>query len=526
VLKVKQTTEAPEAIETQALVTWVFQVPPGVWGIPDAGADLERLSGESPALPPTEPRLETGLEALNHRSGGRLAELARAGELTGKAGETLVLHQPPGFKAKRLLLVGAGKPEKFSLHDIRNLAGTAARYLKSRGVGEFAFWFRPLQAGMSAGDAAQAAVEGVALANFDPDRYQTEKKNRKAVESLQLAGLVGESEAGVRRGLVLAEAQNFTRELVNEPGNRLTPRLFSERAAEAARQAGLEADVLDETRMRELKMGALLSVAQGSEEPPRLVVLTYTPPGWPESGKPALGLVGKGITFDSGGISIKPGEGMEKMKYDMAGGAAVVGALRALAELKPKVKVIGVIPLSENLPGGRAQKPGDVQVAMSGRTIEVINTDAEGRLVLADALTYARQLGATHLIDAATLTGAIVIALGHVHAGAFTNNQAFLDAFLASAHAAGERFWPMPLDDDYHDNITSEIADIRNTGKGRGGGAINGAMFLKEFVGETPWIHLDIAGTAWLEEGKAWMAKGPTGIGVRSFVRFAEEFRG
>jgi len=253
------------------------------------------------------------------------------------------------------------------------------------------------------------------------------------------------------------------------------------------------------------------------------VVLTYTPPGW-RADQPVLGLVGKGITFDSGGISIKPGEGMEKMKYDMAGGATVLGALRAIAALKPAVKVLAVIPLTENLPSGRAQKPGDVQIAMSGKSIEVVNTDAEGRLVLCDALHYARQLGATHLIDAATLTGAIVVALGNVHAGAFTNNQKFLDSFLASARAAGEKFWPMPLDDDYRDNIKSEIADIRNTGKGRGGGAINGALFLKEFVGDVPWVHLDIAGTAWLEESQPGLAKGPTGIGVRTLVHFAEHF--
>jgi len=501
VLKVKLNLEAPEAIETSALVTWAFQ--------------------ETAA----EPRLETGLAAFDQRTGGRLAELAAGGELTGRAGETLLLHQPAGFKARRLLLLGAGKPEKFSLADLRNLAGTAARFLKSRGISEFTFFIRPLQIGTSPADAADAAAEGVALGNFEPDRYQTEKKNRKAIEALQLAGLTQDAEAGVRRGLILAEAQNFARELVNEPGNRLTPRLFAERAAEVARQVGLSADILEENRLRELKMGALLSVAQGSEEPPRLVVLTYTPQTW-EQGKPVLGFVGKGVTFDSGGISIKPGEGMEKMKYDMAGGAAMVGALRALAELKPGVKVIGVIPLTENLPSGRAQKPGDVQIAMSGKSIEVVNTDAEGRLVLADALTYARQLGATHLVDAATLTGAIVVALGNVHAGAFTNNQTFLDAFQASACAVGEKFWPMPLDDDYQDNIKSAIADIQNVGKGRGGGAINGAMFLKEFVGETPWIHLDIAGTAWLEEAKPWMAKGPTGMGVRTLVHFAEHFGG
>jgi leucyl aminopeptidase len=239
-----------------------------------------------------------------------------------------------------------------------------------------------------------------------------------------------------------------------------------------------------------------------------------------------MGLVGKGITFDSGGISIKPGEGMEKMKYDMAGGATIAATMRALAELKPKIKVIAVIPLSENLPSGRAQKPGDVQVAMSGKSIEVVNTDAEGRLVLADALYYARQLGATHLIDAATLTGAVVVALGHVNAGAFSNNQRFLEAFLASSRVAGEKFWPLPLDEEYRDNITSTIADIQNVGKGRGGGAINAAMFLKEFVGEIPWVHLDIAGTAWLEEGKPWMPKGPTGIGVRTLVHLVEHFPG
>jgi leucyl aminopeptidase len=377
------------------------------------------------------------------------------------------------------------------------------------------------------GDAVQAAVEGVLLANFEPAAYQTDRKNEKSIAVLQLVGLPEQaraaSEAGRRRGLILGEAQNFARELVNEPSNRLTPRLFAERVEGRARQVGLGVDVLDVNRLRDLEMGALLSVAQGSDEPPRLVVLTYSPPGW-STGEPVLGFVGKGITFDSGGISLKPGEGMEKMKYDMAGGAAVAAALCAIARLEPARKVLGVIPLTENLPSGRAQKPGDVQIAMSGKSIEVINTDAEGRLVLADALTYARRLGATHLLDAATLTGAIQVALGGVYAGAFSNDQKFLDAFLASARAAGEKFWPMPLDDQYKDNVKSDIADLRNTGKGRGGGAINGALFLQEFVEGAPWIHLDIAGTAWLEEPRPGLAKGPTGIGVRTFVHFAENF--
>ncbi|MDA2914140.1 leucyl aminopeptidase [Acidobacteriia bacterium AH_259_A11_L15] len=511
-LDVQLTFDAPETIPTPALATWVFE------------AD-------------GKPLLEDVLAGFDKKAGGRLKELADAGELTGKSGQSLLLHDAPGLKARRLLLLGAGKREKFAPADLRKLAGTAARFLKARGLTEFAFLLRSLPAATAAADAAQAAVEGVILANFEPATYQTSKKDQKPISALTLAGLPAAEqktlEAGVTRGRVIADAQNFARELSNEPSNRLTPRLFAERASEMAREVGLGIDVLEEDRLRGLKMGAFLAVARGSEEPPRLVVLTYAPSGWkpgapvhgePAQGEPVLALVGKGITFDSGGISIKPGEGMEKMKYDMAGGATMLAALRALARLRPKHKIIAVVPLTENLPSGRAQKPGDVQRAMSGKSIEVINTDAEGRLVLADAVTYARQLGATHLVDAATLTGAIVVALGHVHAGAFTNNQEFLDAFLASARAVGESFWPMPLDDDYADNIKSDIADLRNTGKGRGAGATNAALFIKEFVGDTPWIHLDIAGTAWLEEAKPWMPKGPSGIAVRTLIHFAENF--
>ena len=531
-LKVSLTFDAPEGVASPALVTWAFEpwaAAPGERRLEGVLEDLDRWADESPAVPPAAPRLEYALAAFDQRTEGQLQELAAAGELTGKSGEAVLLHHPNGFGAQRLLLLGAGKSGKFSLADIRTLAGVAARFLKGRGLTDFAFLLRALPSGVPAGEAAQAAVEGVELANFDPAVYQTGKNNKKKIAALTLAGLPAAEqaalEAGIRRGQVIAEAQNLARALANEPANRLTPRMFAERAAQIAREVGLQADILDENRLRELKMGAFLSVAQGSEEPPRMVVLTYTPANW-KTGSPVLGLVGKGITFDSGGISIKPGEGMEKMKYDMAGGATMLGVMQALARLKPAQKVLAVIPLTENLPSGRAQKPGDVQIAMSGKTIEVINTDAEGRLVLADAVTYARQLGATHLVDAATLTGAIHVALGGLYAGAFTNNQKFLDAFLASARAAGEKFWPMPLDDDYADNIKSEIADIRNTGKGRGGGAINGALFVREFVEGTPWIHLDIAGTAWLEEARPGLAKGPSGIGLRTLVHFAENFAG
>ncbi len=520
-LNVRLCFEAPEQIETAALVTWVYE---------------------------KEAPLEDVLAKLDAATDGQLGQLVAAGELTGKAGETLLLHQPRGLKAQRLLLLGAGKLEKFApAIDLRRLAGTAARYLKARAVTQLTFLVRSAQTGHMArmsgglpdqrqpetahtGRMAQAITEGVLLGNFEPDKYKTEKKDDKLISELQLAGFEAAQQAAVeeaiQRGRVIGEAQNLARELVNEPANRLTPRLFAARAEEIAHQFGLEADILDEKRLAEEQMGAFLAVARGSEEPPRLVVLTYNPPRSPNLasgaslGSPVIGLVGKGITFDSGGISIKPGEGMEKMKYDMAGGATVLGAMRALAELKPGVKVIACIPLTENLPSGRAQKPGDVQIAMSGKAIEVVSTDAEGRLVLADALSYAKKLGCTHLLDVATLTGAIFVALGSVNIGAFSNNDKFLTQVLASAQAVGEKLWAMPLDDDYCENIKSAIADIKNVGSGHGAGAINAAMFLKEFVEETPWVHLDIAGTAWLEEAKPHLAKGATGVGVRTLVHY------
>ncbi|MGH9699617.1 MAG: M17 family metallopeptidase, partial [Candidatus Acidiferrales bacterium] len=287
-----------------------------------------------------------------------------------------------------------------------------------------------------------------------------------------------------------------------------------------AKEAGLGVEILDERKIAELKMGALLSVAQGSFEPPRVIVLRYTPAN-PRADATVLGLVGKGVTFDTGGISIKPANNMEKMKYDMGGGATMIGAMRALAALKPSVPVIAVIPATENMPGGRAQKPGDVQVAMSGKTIEVINTDAEGRLILADGVTYAKKLGCTHLIDAATLTGAIEVALSNVHVGAFGTPREYLDKFLESARAAGEKMWPMPMDDEYQEMIKSNIADIRNTGSGKGGGASTGAWFIKEFAEDTPWVHLDIASTCWVDDGRPWLAKGPTGVALRTIIDFA-----
>jgi leucyl aminopeptidase len=366
--------------------------------------------------------------------------------------------------------------------------------------------------------------------------YDTYKSDRKDV-ALQLLAVIAkqeekstraESQEGFDEGVIVAEAQNFTRALVNEPGNVLTPTVLGERAAAMCAEMGLKCEVFSTEKLQELKMEAFLAVAKGSTEPPALIVMTYEPKL--EKGKslakdaPVLGLVGKGITFDTGGISIKPADGMEKMKYDMAGAGAMMGAMRAISRLKPKVKVIGIVCSAENMPDGGAFKPGDVVTAMSGKTIEIVNTDAEGRLVLSDGLHYAKTLGCTHLINAATLTGACVVALGMVNAGLFSNDEATHEKFQEAMKVSGEKFWRLPCTDDYRDQINSQIADIRNTGCTRWGGAITAAMFLKEFAGETPWVHLDIAGCAWNEEGKPWIAKGPSGIAVRSIVEWVRSY--
>jgi leucyl aminopeptidase len=469
-----------------------------------------------------ETKFEGALGDINKTMHGRLDALVACGELTGKALETVLVHFPEGLAAQRLLLIGAGKRDKFVVGDLRKIAGTALRYLKRRGAKRLVFLASEGDRGPAA---AQAVVEGVLVGDFESNKYHTDKKPQpREILSVSLAGfeagLGSDLDSALEQGRVIAESQNFARDLINEPSNKLTPRILAAKAEAMAKEVGLGVEVLDERKISELKMGALLGVAQGSVEPPRVIVLRYEPSN-PRAGGPVLGLVGKAVTFDTGGISIQPANNMEAMKYDMGGGATMLAAMRALAFLKPSVSVIAVIPATENMPGGRAQKPGDVQVAMSGKTIEVINTDAEGRMVLADGVFYARKLGATHLIDAATLTGAIGVALANVHVGAFGTPREYLDQFLESAKAAGEKMWPMPMDDEYEAMIKSDIADIRNTGSGKGGGASTGAWFIKEFAGDTPWIHLDIASTCWVDEGRPWLAKGPTGVAIRSIIDFA-----
>jgi leucyl aminopeptidase len=434
-----------------------------------------------------------------------------------------LLHAPVGLKAKRLLIVGLGKQAKATVHSVRNAAGTAVRFTKPRGIRELVFAL-PDAESLPPGPCARAAAEGAFIGDYDPDTYRSDRKDL-SVQSFTAAASPRADKAlsqdGFNEGVIIGESQNFTRVLVNEPGNKLTPTEFGKRAAAMAKEVGLRCEVHSTAKIQELKMGAFWSVSQGSEEPPALIVMRYEPAGLKDG--PLLALVGKGITFDTGGISIKPADNMEKMKYDMAGGAAMAGAMRAIAILKPKVRVISIICASENMPDGKAQKPGDVQTAMSGKTIEIINTDAEGRLVLADGLAYARQLGATHLIDAATLTGACVVALGMVNAGAFSNDDETFSKFNAALETSGEKFWRLPLGDEYAEMIKSDIGDIKNTG-GRHGGAITAAEFLKVFAEDTPWIHLDIAGMAWMEENRPYIAKGPSGVAVRSILEWVRSY--
>ncbi|MGH9586176.1 MAG: leucyl aminopeptidase [Acidobacteriaceae bacterium] len=453
---------------------------------------------------------------------GAVTRVLPSGEFAGKANETLLLHEPKGVKAARLLLVGLGKEAKASVDILRSGAGAAVRFSKGRGLHSLGI----VAPGKFGANDARAIAEGAVVAEFDSDTYRTDRKDT-AIEALTILVAEGDTsaaETAAREGRIVAEAQNFARGLINEPSNRMTPTILGRKAAEMAKECGLQCDVYGADKLRELKMGAFLGVAQGSDEPPALIVMRYEPED--AGSEPVLGLVGKGITFDSGGLSLKPADSMEKMKYDMAGGASMIAAMRAIAQLKPKVKAIAVVCATENMVSGKAQKPGDVQIAMSGKSIEVLNTDAEGRLVLADGLFYARQLGATHLIDAATLTGAVAIALGQVNAGVFSNDEDAFGHFTSALERSGEKFWRLPLEDEYRDQIQSAIADIRNTGLTRYGGATNAAMFLREFVGETPWVHLDIAGTAWLDADKAWIAKGPSGVGVRSIVEWVRSYGG
>jgi leucyl aminopeptidase len=462
------------------------------------------------------------LEWEGTESADVLGDLRQSGEITGKLLEFTLLHGLSGYKARRVLVAGAGKRDKFDPAALRKIAGAAVRFLKPKGIASIAFAVDENPESVSA--VAEAAILGA----WEPDYLKTDADGKgKAIASITVAttGRGPAIETALEKARIIAEAANLTRDIAVEPPNLLTPLALADRARKMAQSCGLSCEVLEQDRMRQLGMGALLGVAQGSANPPALIVMRYTPEKTTSTAH--LALIGKGVTFDTGGISIKPSEGMEKMKYDMAGGAAVIGAMQAIAQLKPAIAVTGIVPAVENMPGSRAQRPGDIVTSLSGKTIEILNTDAEGRLILADAITYAKQLGCTHLIDTATLTGAIVVALGYASSGVFANDDALREQWMAAAKQAGEKMWHMPLDDEYRDQLKTVYADIQNIG-GRWGGACSAAMFLKEFVEDkdaTPWVHIDVAGTAWLDDAKPFLAKGPTGIPLGTMVNLAMNWK-
>ncbi|HEV8634995.1 MAG TPA: leucyl aminopeptidase [Chloroflexota bacterium] len=456
--------------------------------------------------------------ALDARVGGRLERARGFKELTGKLYETGWVHTEGGIAAPRLLAVGIGKPDEQTPERLRRAAGVAARQLRRREVRSAAV---ALPEGLG-GDLVQAVADGLVAGDFETGVYKTGERPKAALEEVVIGAVGGPPPAAwaepLHRGRILGEAANLARSLALQPGNRLTPNGLAEEARRVGEAHGLGVEVLGPEELEAVGAGALLGVAQGSAEPPCMIVLRYRSG---RDGGPRLGVVGKGVTFDSGGISIKPAQGMHEMKYDMAGAAAAIGAMRAIAELKPSVDVLGVVPATENMPGNRAMKPGDVLTAMNGKTIEVLNTDAEGRLILADALVYAQRQGMTHLIDAATLTGGCVTALGHHASGLFGRPDGWVDRVRAASERAGDRVWPLPLFPEYREQLKSDVADLVNSG-GRHASPCTAAMFLKEFVEDgVSWAHLDIAGTAYTTSDRAWQPAGPTAAGLRLFVELA-----
>src|SRR5688572_2921368 len=461
----------------------------------------------------------TGDEApLDEACGGALSRARASSEFRGKLYDTFPTPViAPGWRTRRVLLVGAGKAGDWTPERLRRVATTAGLYARQRHIERLAFV--PGASPIPTATAAQVIAEGVCHANFDGGSYKTDDDKWGWLQHVEIGVPDGlKAQAAVGRGCVIGEFTNQARAFSNEPGNSLTPRVFAERAGEIGKAAGLGVEILDETKIAALNMGLLLGVARGSSEPPRLVVLRHEPanavPGV------LLAFVGKGITFDTGGISIKPAQDMDRMKDDMSGGAAAICAIAAIARLNVPVRCLTLVPMTENMPGGRALKPGDVLRSAEGKTVEVLNTDAEGRLVLGDALWYARQLGATHLVDLATLTGACVVALGKTTSGLFGTPPAWVEQVHRASERGGDRCWPMPTFDDYKELFKSDIADFANTG-GRPAGSITASLFLTEFTVDLPWSHLDIAGTAWEEDAKPYQPKGATGVGVRTLVELA-----
>ena len=463
--------------------------------------------------------IEEETAAVDRLLDGALSQLVKQGEIKGKPNEITLVHSLGKLPAARVVVVGLGKQGELSINKVRGAVAETCRWLRSKEISTIATVPQGANINnISTGDAAQAIAEGALLGTYTFRKHMTKKEDRPGeIKQVSIVGadrLKSQLEAGADKGQIIAEATNLARDMANEPANYLTPTDMAETAAKFAQDYGLEITVLDLEQMKELGMGGLLGVARGSRQPPKFIVLNYK---GGTAKEPDIALVGKAITFDSGGISIKPSEKLEEMKGDMAGGAAVMAAITAIAQLKPKINVMALIPATENLPDGNALKPGDVLTAMNGKTMEIISTDAEGRLILADALSYAKKHGARKMVDAATLTGACRIALGDICTGAFGNNQELMDSVLAAGKEAGEFIWQMPMYDEYGEQNKSDVADIKNVG-GRLAGAITAAKFLAEFADDTPWVHLDIAGTSLTDKERGYQIKGATGVPVRTMV--------
>jgi len=465
------------------------------------------------------------VKELDEALDGLLSNLIHDHKDIGKFGTTTVLHVCGGIGAKRVVLLGLGKLEELTVDRLRAAAGFAVRSaskLESRTVATVIHGEN--LGGIDLALAGQALVEGTLLGNYRFSHYKTDPEPELVLEKMYIiegdTQYISTLQPALRAAKIIASAVNLVRDLVNHPANHMTPSKMAWHAEQIAGRAGLEISVFDKNQIEQLGMPAFLAVAQGSQEPPRLIVLKYR--GAPNDER-LLTFVGKGITFDSGGISLKPSEGMHEMKDDMAGGAAVLGAVQAIGELKLPVNILAVVPCTENLPSGYAFRPGDVINSMDGKTIEIISTDAEGRLILADAITYARKLGATHIIDLATLTGACVVALGNITSGVMSTHPELKQKLLDAAALAGEKMWELPLFAEYKEQIKSETADLKNSG-GRPGGAITAGLFIANFADKTPWVHIDIAGTVSSDKNTGYNVKGATGVGVRTLVQLAKSW--
>ncbi len=461
-------------------------------------------------------------QGLDKALGGQLQELRKSGEFIGKNQQSVLIHTRGAVPAKRILFMGLGKKNEVTLDRVRQAMGTASKKVKEAGAQTFSGPLLGAEAlSASSSDIAQAMVEGAMLGAYQFNHYRSNNENgTKAIRSITLlasnASQLSGVKAGAKRGEASAQATSFARDLCNHPANVMTPTRVAQEAKKIAKESKIKLTVLERKEQEKLGMGGMIGVSQGSQEPPKFLILEYS--GGKKKDEPIV-LVGKTVTFDSGGISLKPSENMEQMKADMTGGAEVLGAVRAAARLNLPINLVGILPAVENMPSGRATKPGDILRMLNGKTVEVQNTDAEGRLILADGLSYATRLKPKCVVDIATLTGACIVALGQFAIGMLGNDDTLKAELKKAGDQAGERVWEMPLWDEYFEQLKSDVADMRNIG-GRGGGMITAGMFLSKFVGDYPWVHLDIASTDWSASERPYIGKGPTAIGTRLLVQF------